>query len=53
MRAVHRAGAVEARSRPRRRRVRAGDFRVGYFIDDSRVTVWVLRVAHRREVCQR
>ena len=34
-------------------RVRVGDFQVVYSIDDGRVTVWVLRVAHRREVYQR
>jgi len=31
-------------------RIRAGDYRVVYIIDDGRKTVSVTRIAHRREV---
>lgn len=31
-------------------RIRAGDYRVVYIIDDDRKTVSVTRIAHRREV---
>lgn len=31
-------------------RVREGDFRIIYFIEDDRLVVLVLRIAHRREV---
>lgn len=31
-------------------RIRAGDYRVVYAIEDARVTVEVIRVGHRREV---
>ena len=31
-------------------RIRAGVFRIVYIIDDSRATVSITRVAHRREV---
>ena len=31
-------------------RVRVGDFRILYFIDDDRVTVEVVRVQHRKDV---
>jgi mRNA interferase RelE/StbE len=33
-----------------RRRLRVGDYRVVYAIEDDRLLVLVLRVAHRREV---
>ena len=33
-------------------RVRAGDYRVVYEIDDRAKTVDVTRIAHRREVCE-
>ena len=31
-------------------RVRQGDYRVVYSIDDGKLIVWVVRVAHRKEV---
>lgn len=31
-------------------RVRVGDYRISYDIEDTRVTVTVLKVAHRRDV---
>lgn len=34
-------------------RVRAGDYRIVYTIEDDRLLVLVLRVAHRREVYDR
>jgi mRNA interferase RelE/StbE len=34
-------------------RVRVGDYRVVYAIEDDRLIVLVLRVAHRREVYDR
>ena len=34
-------------------RVRTGDFRIVYEIDDGRVVVVVIRVAHRRDVYRR
>jgi len=34
-------------------RIRAGDFRIVYIIDDDRKVVSVTRVAHRREVYDR
>ena len=34
-------------------RARVGDYRIGYTIEDDRLVVLVLRVAHRREVNDR
>jgi mRNA interferase RelE/StbE len=34
-------------------RVRTGDFRIVYEVDDGRVVVVVIRVAHRRDVYRR
>ena len=34
-------------------RVRAGEFRIVYEVDDGRVVVVVIRVAHRRDVYRR
>ncbi len=31
-------------------RVRVGDYRIVYFIDDQRIVVSVVRIRHRREV---
>lgn len=31
-------------------RVRQGDYRIIYSIQDSQLTVWVVKVGHRREV---
>ncbi|NEC48026.1 type II toxin-antitoxin system RelE/ParE family toxin [Actinospica acidiphila] len=37
-------------SRPERRRLRVGDYRVTYTIDDGELTVWVVHVGHRSTV---
>ncbi|MFJ2950083.1 type II toxin-antitoxin system RelE/ParE family toxin [Streptomyces sp. NPDC087226] len=37
-------------SRPDRRRLRVGDYRVVYTIDDGELTVWVVHVGHRSTV---
>ncbi len=34
-------------------RIRVGDYRVIYSLDDARVTVLVIHIAHRREVYRR
>lgn len=34
-------------------RVRVGDYRVGYAVEDDHLIVLVLRVAHRREIYDR
>ena len=34
-------------------RIRVGDYRVVYTIDDARLLVEVTRIRHRSEVCQR
>ena len=31
-------------------RIRQGDYRIIYSIQDTRLTVWVVKVGHRREV---
>ena len=47
-------GATMPRGGERGRwRVRVGDHRIVYAIEDDRLTVLVLRIAHRREVYQR
>jgi mRNA interferase RelE/StbE len=37
-------------SRPERRRLRVGDYRVIYTLDAASFIVWVVRVAHRADV---
>lgn len=34
-------------------RVRVGNYRVVYTIDDGQLTIWIVKVAHRREVYDR
>jgi mRNA interferase RelE/StbE len=34
-------------------RVRRGDYRIAYAVDDEESSVTVVRVAHRRDVCRR
>jgi mRNA interferase RelE/StbE len=34
-------------------RVRVGDYRVVYAIEDARLIVTVIRIGHRREICRR
>lgn len=47
-------GAVMLRGGDRGRwRVRVGDYRVVYAIEDAELVVLVLRIAHRREVYRR
>ena len=44
-----RAGAVKLRGADDVWRVRVGDYRVLYVIEDERLVVVVVRIAHRRE----
>ncbi|MFI6983860.1 type II toxin-antitoxin system RelE/ParE family toxin [Embleya sp. NPDC050154] len=37
-------------SRPERRRLRVGDYRVVYTIDNGKLVVWVIHVGHRSTV---
>ncbi|MEU8772657.1 type II toxin-antitoxin system RelE/ParE family toxin [Streptomyces sp. NPDC048606] len=37
-------------SRPDRRRLRVGDYRVVYTIDDGELVVWVVHIGHRSSV---
>ncbi|MEV7902627.1 type II toxin-antitoxin system RelE family toxin [Streptomyces anulatus] len=37
-------------SQPERRRLRVGDYRVIYTVDNGEVIVWVIRVGHRSTV---
>ncbi|MFF5854894.1 type II toxin-antitoxin system RelE/ParE family toxin [Streptomyces sp. NPDC012751] len=37
-------------SQPERRRLRVGDYRVVYTIDDGELAVWVVQVGHRSVV---
>jgi len=30
-------------------RIRVGDWRVGYFIDDAKLEITIIRIAHRKE----
>lgn len=34
-------------------RVRQGDYRIVYTVEDARLVVWVVKVGHRRDVCRR
>jgi mRNA interferase RelE/StbE len=43
------AGCLKVRSEEGVWRVRIGDWRVGYSVDDAASTVTVIRIAHRRE----
>ncbi|MDX3575578.1 type II toxin-antitoxin system RelE/ParE family toxin [Streptomyces sp. FL07-04A] len=38
-------------SQPDRRRLRVGDYRVIYTIDNGELVVWVVHVGHRSTVC--
>jgi mRNA interferase RelE/StbE len=58
-RIVERIGALADDPRPRgceklsaleRYRVRVGDYRIIYAIEDAELVVWVVRVGHRRDV---
>ncbi len=45
-------GAVKLTGQRNRWRVRVGDHRLIYEIDDAQFQVLVVRIAHRREVCR-
>jgi mRNA interferase RelE/StbE len=47
------AGSKPLVGYPRFLRVRVGDYRVIYTIEEARVTVLVIHIAHRREVYRR
>lgn len=58
-RVLDRIGALADDPRPRgceklsaleRYRVRVGDYRIIYSIEDAELVVWVVRVGHRRDV---
>jgi mRNA interferase RelE/StbE len=58
-RIVERIGSLAENPRPigceklsgqERYRVRQGNYRIIYSIEDSQLTVWVVKVGHRREV---
>jgi len=46
------AGATALRGGPGLLRVRVGDFRVVYRVDDNARTVLIVRIGNRREVCR-
>lgn len=43
-------GVVKLSGHPNRWRVRVGDYRILYEIDDAAQQILILRIAHRREV---
>ncbi len=47
------AGVVVIKSRPGHLRLRVGDWRVVYKVDDHRVVVLVVDAGHRREIYER
>ena len=56
---VERIGLLAEEPRPRgceklvggeRYRVRQGDYRIVYSVEDARLIVWVVKVGHRRDV---
>lgn len=58
-RIMERIGALAQNPRPlgseklsgqERYRIRQGNYRIVYSIEDLKLTVWVVKVAHRREV---
>ncbi|MBB6172034.1 mRNA interferase RelE/StbE [Nocardiopsis mwathae] len=40
-------------SRPERRRLRVGDYRVIYTVDNGELIIWVVEVGHRSEIYKR
>lgn len=59
VRVMERIGALADDPRPRgceklsaleRYRLRVGDYRIVYAIEDAELVVWVVRVGHRRDV---
>ena len=47
------AGATQLVSESNAWRIRVGDYRVIYTIEDDVLTVWVIKVGHRREIYER
>ena len=47
-----RSHRVQKLSGQERYRVRQGNYRIVYSIQDEERTVWVVKVGHRREVCR-
>jgi mRNA interferase RelE/StbE len=43
-------GTTALVSQPDRRRLRVGDYRIIYTIDDGELIVWVVQVGHRSEI---
>jgi mRNA interferase RelE/StbE len=43
---------VEKLSAQERYRIRQGSYRIVYSIEDEILTVWVVKIGHRREVCR-
>jgi mRNA interferase RelE/StbE len=44
------AGAEKLAGRDDRYRIRVGDYRVVYSIEDAALIVWIVKVGHRRDV---
>ena len=42
-------GCLKVKSEPGVWRIRVGDWRIGYWVDDEEQEVKVIRIAHRRE----
>jgi mRNA interferase RelE/StbE len=38
-------------SQPERRRLRVGDYRIIYTVEDGQLVIWIVRVGHRSTVC--
>lgn len=47
-----RPAGSEKLSSQERYRIRQGNYRIIYSIQDEEVTVWVVKIGHRREVCR-
>ena len=46
------AGCIKLKGEENRWRIRIGDYRVIYTINDTTFTIFILKVSHRREVYQ-
>ena len=46
-------GCLKLKGKSNRWRIRVGDYRIIYSIDDENLTIYILTVAHRREVYDR
>lgn len=44
------AGAEKLAGRADRYRIRVGDYRVVYSIEDAALIIWIVKVGHRRDV---